>query len=197
LHAGGSAPSTRSATGSSRATSPSIAGRSDIRARSNRRNDRKRLIEEIEEEARLVTVHTHRPKYAPRVLAALARVPRHEFVPATLRDAAYANAPLPIGYQQTISQPFIVALMTDLLDLDETSRVLEIGTGSGYQCAVLAEIAGEVFSIEIVEPLARSAEGHLRRLGYDNATVRAGDGYQGWRARAIRWHHLPAPEVPR
>ena len=114
------------------------------------------------------------------MIAALARVPRHEFVPEELRRLAYANRPLPIGYEQTISQPFIVAVMTDLLDVAQTSRVLEIGAGSGYQAAVLAEIVAEVYSIEIVEPLAARAAAALARLGYDNAHVRSGDGYAGW-----------------
>jgi S-adenosylmethionine synthetase len=144
------------------------------------REARRRLVAEIEDEARMVASYTGRARYAPSVLAALARVPRHEFVPARERDAAYVNVPLPIGHGQTISQPFIVALMTELLDLDARSRVLEIGTGSGYQCAVIAEIAARVHSIEIVEPLATTAAATLGALGYRNVSVRAGDGYQGW-----------------
>jgi protein-L-isoaspartate(D-aspartate) O-methyltransferase len=116
----------------------------------------------------------------PRVLAAMAKVPRHEFVPAELRAEAYEDHPLPIGFGQTISQPFIVAFMTEQLALQPTARVLEIGTGCGYQTAVLAELAAEVFSIEIVAPLARRATADLRRLGYDNICVRAGDGHGGW-----------------
>ena len=115
-----------------------------------------------------------------RVLAAMDRVPRHEFVPPDLRAQAYADHPLPIGYEQTISQPFIVAFMTEKLEPKRTDKVLEIGTGSGYQAAVLAELVGEVFTIEIVEPLARRAEADLNRLGYTNVMVRAGDGYRGW-----------------
>ena len=144
------------------------------------RAERRRLIAEIDEDARLVAADTGRPDFSPRVMAAMERVPRHAFVPERYRDAAYMNGPLPIGYEQTISQPFIVALMTDLLDLDEECRVLEIGTGSGYQAAVAAEIARAVYSIEVVEPLARSAEEALQRLGYSNVFVKAGDGYQGW-----------------
>ncbi len=144
------------------------------------REERRRLLAEIEDEARLVAPETGRPAFSPRVMAAMARVPRHAFVPQNYRDAAYVNGPLPIGYDQTISQPFIVALMTDLLDLNGESRVLEIGTGSGYQAAVAAEIARTVHSIEIVEPLARSADETLRKLGYTNVEVRAGDGYRGW-----------------
>ncbi len=115
-----------------------------------------------------------------RVLAALGRVPRHEFVPEHYRDLAYDDRPLPIGYGQTISQPYIVAFMTEKLDPRPTDRVLEIGTGSGYQAAVLAELVAEVYTIEIVERLAQRARADLQRLGYTNVLVRAGDGYQGW-----------------
>src|SRR5258705_5287868 len=115
-----------------------------------------------------------------RVLAAMRKVPRHEFVPEAMRASAYDDTPLPIGHQQTISQPYIVAIMTELAELGPRSRVLEVGTGSGYQAAVLAEVAGEVYTIEILEPLAQSAEATLRRLGYRAAHVRQGDGYRGW-----------------
>jgi protein-L-isoaspartate(D-aspartate) O-methyltransferase len=115
-----------------------------------------------------------------RVLAAMGKVPRHEFVPAELRHRAYDDGPLPIGYGQTISQPYIVAFMTEKLEPKPTDRVLEIGTGSGYQAAVLAELAGEVYTIEIVDALAQRAGADLKRLGYANIHVRAGDGYQGW-----------------
>ena len=116
----------------------------------------------------------------PRVLEALARVPRHEFVPAAQRGEAYEDWPLPIGYGQTISQPYIVAFMTAVLDPKPTDRVLEVGTGSGYQAAVLSCLVAEVYTVEIVEPLAKRAEDDLRRLGYRNVKVRAGDGYLGW-----------------
>ncbi len=119
-----------------------------------------------------------------RVLAAMARVPRHEFVDPSLRRRAYDDSPLPIGHGQTISQPYIVALMTQLLELKGTERVLEVGTGSGYQAAVLAEGAAEVYSIEILEPLAREAAQRLKALGYARVEVRAGDGYAGWPERA-------------
>ena len=119
---------------------------------------------------------------APEVMAALDRVPRHEFVPPEIADLAYENRPLPIGHGQTISQPYIVALMTHLLGLGSHHRVLEIGTGSGYQAAVLAELVERVHTIEIVPPLARQAEERLPRLGYGNVEVRLGDGYYGWRA---------------
>jgi protein-L-isoaspartate(D-aspartate) O-methyltransferase len=115
-----------------------------------------------------------------RVLRAMETVPRHLFVPEEARGSAYDDHPLPIGHDQTISQPYIVALMTDLLDLDGDEKVLEIGTGSGYQAAVLGELADQVFSIEIVEPLATEARARLAELGYANVHVRAGDGYRGW-----------------
>ncbi len=115
-----------------------------------------------------------------RVLDAMRRVPRHEFVPESMRPGAYDDTPLPIGYNQTISQPYIVAYMTEALELQPTHRVLEIGTGSGYQAAVLGELAKEVYTIEIVEPLAKSARATLARLGYTNVHVRSGNGYQGW-----------------
>jgi protein-L-isoaspartate(D-aspartate) O-methyltransferase len=108
------------------------------------------------------------------------KVPRHEFVPESVRRAAYDDRPLPIGQGQTISQPYIVALMTELARLTPESRVLEVGTGSGYQAAVLAELVAEVYTVEIVPELARRAEGDLTRLGYKNVYLRLGDGYLGW-----------------
>lgn len=116
----------------------------------------------------------------PRVLAAMRAVPRHRFVPALLVNEAYDDHPLPIGEGQTISQPFIVAAMTEQLRLAGGERVLEVGTGSGYQAAVLAQLGADVYSIEILEPLARRAEATLRELGYAQVRVRAGDGYLGW-----------------
>ena len=115
-----------------------------------------------------------------KVLAAMRKVPRHELVPVSVRGSAYADHPLPIGHEQTISQPYIVAFMTEALQLRGDERVLEIGTGSGYQAAVLAEIAKEVYSIEIVPALARRARSDLARLGYARVAVREGDGYRGW-----------------
>ena len=115
-----------------------------------------------------------------RVLAALRKVPRHLFVPPEERDEAYFDFPLAIGHEQTISQPYIVAFMTEALELRPRDRALEIGTGSGYQAAILAELAAEVYSIEIVPALAHEAEARLRRLGYPNVQVRVGDGYRGW-----------------
>lgn len=115
-----------------------------------------------------------------RVLNAMERVPRQHFISPNLAFAAYRDSPLPIAEGQTISQPYIVALMTELLEVEPEHRVLEVGTGSGYQAAVLAELAGRVHSIEIVAPLARSSADRLEALGYRNVTVRAGDGYAGW-----------------
>ena len=115
-----------------------------------------------------------------QVLAALRKVPRHEFVPADLTERAYDDSPLPIGYDQTISQPYIVALMTELAQLSTEAKVLEVGTGSGYQAAILAEIVAEVYSIEIIKPLAISATERLARFGYKNLHVKFGDGYLGW-----------------
>jgi protein-L-isoaspartate(D-aspartate) O-methyltransferase len=115
-----------------------------------------------------------------RVLAAMRTVPRHEFVPEDVRFSAYDDHPLPIGHGQTISQPFIVAFMTEQLKPQPTDKVLEVGTGSGYQAAILSALVKEVFTIEIVEPLAKRAATDLRRLNYTNVFVRAGDGYQGW-----------------
>ncbi len=138
-----------------------------------------------------------------RVLAAMRKVPRHEFVPENLADAAYEDHPLPIGYGQTISQPYIVALMTELLRLTPAAKVLEIGTGCGYQTAVLAEIAAEVYSVEIIEPLAKEAADRLQRLGYKNVHVRYADGYLGWPEQApfdaivvtAGADHIPPPLV--
>jgi protein-L-isoaspartate(D-aspartate) O-methyltransferase len=115
-----------------------------------------------------------------RVLDVMGQVPRHEFVPERLRADAYADHPLPIGHGQTISQPYIVAFMTEQLEPKPTDRVLEIGTGSGYQAAVLAAVAAQVYTVEIVEELAQRAAADLKRLGYTNVHVRAGDGYRGW-----------------
>jgi protein-L-isoaspartate(D-aspartate) O-methyltransferase len=120
----------------------------------------------------------------PRVLEALRAVPRHRFVPAALASEAYRDHPLPIGHGQTISQPYIVALMTELAQPSPGDRALEIGTGSGYQAAVLSRLVKQVYTIEIVEPLGREASGRLADLGCKNVTVRIGDGYQGWKEAA-------------
>jgi len=118
--------------------------------------------------------------HQPEVLRAMESVPRHLFIPDESRDKAYGDAPLPIGWGQTISQPYIVALMTELLDLDRRDKVLEIGTGSGYHAAVLSKVAGQVFTIEIIDELGKQARGTLQQLGYQNVHVRVGDGYKGW-----------------
>ncbi len=138
------------------------------------------MLRVIESYAPHVAVELGRDRLDPLVLAAMDRVPRHEFVPEPIRDLAYADRPLPIGHGQTISQPFIVAFMTDLLAVTPESMVLEIGTGSGYQAAVLSRLARRVHSIEIIPELARSAAERLARLGYRDVEIRAGDGYYGW-----------------
>jgi protein-L-isoaspartate(D-aspartate) O-methyltransferase len=138
------------------------------------------LLDEIAADAAETAGHTGRARFAPRTMAAMAKVPRAQFVRAGDEDNAFLNMPLPIGYGQTISQPYIVALMTDLLDLAGNERVLEVGTGSGYQAAILAKLARDVYSIEVVEPLAHAAAAKLARLGYVNVHVRAGDGAFGW-----------------
>jgi protein-L-isoaspartate(D-aspartate) O-methyltransferase len=119
-----------------------------------------------------------------KVLDAMRRVPRHLLVPEAVRSRAYENVPLPIGYDQTISQPYIVALMTDLLDVEPGHKVLEVGTGSGYQAAMLSPLVRHVYTIEIVDPLAKLASRRLAELGYRNVTVRSGDGYAGWPEQA-------------
>jgi len=115
-----------------------------------------------------------------RVLAAMAKVPREEFIPVNARAGAYEDGPLPIGYDQTISQPYVVAFMTEQLRPKQGDRVLEIGSGSGYQAAILAELMAEVYTMEIVGPLAKTAEATLQRLGYQNVHIKVGDGYKGW-----------------
>ncbi len=147
-------------------TTPKSAGVED-----RYRDERKRMVQ---------TQLVSRDIVDPRVLEAMGKVPRHEFVGERERSAAYHDGPLPIGERQTISQPYIVAIMTQLARLDEHSRVLEVGTGSGYQAAVLAEVAGEVYSIEIIAELAERAHALLVRLGYTKVHLRLGDGYAGW-----------------
>jgi len=119
-----------------------------------------------------------------RVLAAMAKVPREEFVPLESRAASYEDGPMPIGHGQTISQPYIVAFMTERLRPKPSDRVLEIGTGSGYQAAILAGLVAEIYTIEIIEPLAKNADATLQRLGYQNVHVKVGDGYRGWPEQA-------------
>ena len=139
-----------------------------------------RMIIEIQADAKRTALYTGRNQISAPVIEALRDTPREDFVPARTRPLAYANHPLPIGHGQTISQPFIVAIMTDVLDVKSDHRVLEIGTGSGYQAAVLSHLAAEVYSIEIVPELGTEARERLGRLGYANVDVRIGDGWYGW-----------------
>ncbi len=158
-----------------------------------------RLLEEIRAEMRTTARYTGRDHMSERVEAAMRRVPRHRFVPLWSRTAAYENHPLPIGHGQTISQPYIVALMTDLLDLQPADTVLEIGTGCGYQTAVLAELAARVCTIEVVPVLIAGAKKTLAALGYTNIDARIGDGYTGWPEPAAFDAIIvtaAAPEVP-
>jgi len=145
---------------------------------------RRHMVELIAIQADLASEELGKPAFQERVLAAMRRVPRHGFVPAPLAPYAYADMPLPIGFEKTISQPFIVALMTDLLDPQPHETVLEVGTGLGYQAAILAGLAGRVWSVEIVEELADEAETRLKRLGLANVNVRVGDGSRGWAEHA-------------
>lgn len=138
------------------------------------------MVRHIEHHVRARSADLGRAALRPDVIAALTATPRHEFVPPALAAYAYADRPLPIGADQTISQPFIVAIMTDLLDLDADCNALDIGTGSGYQAAVLASLCAHVRSIEIVPALGRAARARLSRLGYENVEVRIGDGFAGW-----------------
>ncbi|HEY3052092.1 MAG TPA: protein-L-isoaspartate(D-aspartate) O-methyltransferase [Thermoanaerobaculia bacterium] len=139
------------------------------------------MIRAIEDDVRETSEYLGRPQLQSRVMRVMASVPRHLFVPQALQPYAYENRPLPIGYGQTISQPYIVAIMTDLLDVKNGDVVLEVGTGSGYQAAVLSRLVSKVYSVEIIAPLAKQASERLRTLRYDNATVRQSDGYYGWK----------------
>lgn len=143
-------------------------------------NLRQQMLAEIEAEAALTSGHTGRSAFSERVMRVMGGLPRHEFVPVELQPYAYLNRPLPIGYEKTVSQPFIVALMTDLLELEADDVVLEIGSGAGYQAAVLARLAKRVYTVDIIEELARGAERRLQRLGYANVEVRVANGYYGW-----------------
>jgi protein-L-isoaspartate(D-aspartate) O-methyltransferase len=162
---------------------------------------RKNMVSGIREMVYDTRDYTGRAELSGHVYAAMEKVPRHEFIPADMRQNSYLNSPLPIGHDQTISQPYIVALMTDLANVDKNSVVLEVGTGSGYQAAVLAELARHVYTIEIVEALGTRARKTLQRLGYDNVTVRIGDGYHGWAEHApydailvtAAAEHIPTP----
>ena len=166
-------------------------------------SERKAMVDEITAMVGETRDAIGKAAFDARVLAALREVPRHEFVPANQRSSAYRNRPLPIGHGQTISQPYIVALMTDLARVEPGDRVLEVGTGSGYQAAVMAQLATSVYTIEIIEPLGLQARERLRRLGYDKVEVRLGDGYHGWEEHApydailvtAAASHVPPPLV--
>jgi len=158
-----------------------------------------KLIQDIEWEVQLTKAYIGKDRLDSRVMEAIAKVPRHEFVPKESRVYAYDDGPVPIGFGQTVSQPFIVALMTDLLQPQPEHVILEIGTGSGYQAAVLAQLVKKVYSIEIITELAEAARKRLAKLGYGNVEIKVGDGYYGWP------QHAPfdgiivtaaAPEIP-
>lgn len=164
---------------------------------------RNRLLIDIAGMAAYSASYTGRSSLTPRVMKAIERVPRHAFVPESQRDHAYENRPLPIGEGQTISQPYIVALMTDMLELEPDDVVLEIGTGSGYQAAVLAELAARVYTIEVIESVGRRGAAALREQGYTNVHTRIGDGYAGWPEHApfdaiivtAAARHVPQPLI--
>ena len=156
---------------------------------------REQMVAEIAAGAASVSDKIGKGMLAERVMGAMAKVPRHEFVPFELQPYAYANIPLPIGFDKTISQPFIVALMTDLLDLRKNDTVLEIGTGLGYQAAILGELARKVYSIEMIEELAQHAKRRLRQQGYANVQVRVGNGYHGWHAPFDKVIVTAAPDL--
>lgn len=141
---------------------------------------RMEMIKDIEQTVAETRYYLDKDKLDQRVMDAMAKVPRHEFVPDSQKPDAYLNQPLPIGYGQTISQPYIVALMTDLIETRNDFKVLEIGTGSAYQAAILAELVDSVYTIEVIEALGKLAAERLKRLHYDNVHTRIGDGYYGW-----------------
>ena len=164
---------------------------------------RQQLIAEIEDDVRATVKYINKKSLNKRVMQIMGTIPRHKFVPENMRSSAYKNQPLPIGYGQTISQPYIVALMTDLLQPQQGHHVLEIGTGSGYQAAVLSQLVEHVYSIEIIEELGKSSTKLLSQLGYDNIETRIADGYNGWSEHApfdgiivtAAISHIPPPLV--
>jgi protein-L-isoaspartate(D-aspartate) O-methyltransferase len=166
-------------------------------------SQRQQMVEEIAEDARRVAKFVEKGTFDESIMRVMQNTPRHLFVPEDARPFAYENRPLPIGYGQTISQPYIVALMTDLLQPEPDHKVLEIGTGSGYQAAVLAQLVKQVFSIEIIEELGQSSTRLLNELGYDNVSTRIADGYDGWPEHApfdsiivtAAISHIPPPLV--
>jgi len=165
--------------------------------------DRARLIDIIEQDVRNTSFYLNKEKLNPLVMEAIATVPRHEFVPDNVRHLAYKNRPLPIGYGQTISQPYIVAMMTDILNIKPGDRVLEIGTGSGYQAAILVQLTDAVYTIEIIEPLGRKADVLFSHLNYSNIKSIISDGYYGWEEYApfdaiivtAAASHIPPPLI--
>lgn len=164
---------------------------------------RQQMVAAIEADADITAKYFDKNSFDPAVMQAMGTVPRHQFVPSSMLEQAYENRPLPIGFGQTISQPYIVALMTDLLQTEPEHRVLEIGTGSGYQAAVLSQLVAEVYSVEIVEELGRKTSKLLNDLGYDNIETRIADGYDGWPQHApfdsiivtAAISHIPPPLV--
>jgi protein-L-isoaspartate(D-aspartate) O-methyltransferase len=162
-----------------------------------------RMLDDIEREVRYTRNMIGRNALDPKVMAAMEKVPRNEFVPKSYGDAAFDNGPLPIGHGQTISQPYIVALMTDLLELQADDIVLEIGTGSGYQTAILSQLCKQVYTVEYVAALADIAKARLERLGYDNIQSMTGNGYDGWPEHApydgiivtAAASHIPKPLI--
>ena len=157
---------------------------SSLQADTDYTKSREKLIRSIEETASDTVSFIDRSELDARVIQAMSKVPRHEFVPKIYRHLAYKNRPLPIGHGQTISQPYVVALMTDLLSVKSTDKALEIGTGSGYQAAILAELIDQVFTIEIIDELAKRARIVLEKQGYKNIKTRIADGYYGWQEHA-------------
>jgi protein-L-isoaspartate(D-aspartate) O-methyltransferase len=165
--------------------------------------ERQRMIRLIEQDVRETSSYLEKSELDERIMKSLGEVPRHQFVPVDIRSQAYENRPLPIGYGQTISQPYIVAIMTDLISPKRGDKALEIGTGSGYQAAVLSSLVDRVYTMEIVEPLGEQATQRLKRLGYDNIEVSIADGYYGWREHApfdiiivtAAASHIPPPLI--
>ena len=164
---------------------------------------RQRMVEAIKDDVRFTSRQLGKVDLDERVLQVLAKIPRHAFIPVSHQDYAYENRPLPIGFGQTISQPYIVAIMTDLLALEPDHVVFELGTGSGYQAAVLAELSRHVYTMEIIQELGDRAGATLDRLGYRNITVRVGDGYYGWEEQGpfdaimvtAAGDHIPPPLI--
>lgn len=164
---------------------------------------RERMVRLIEQDVRETSSYLDKGQLDSGIMKVLAEVPRHQFVPADIRGRAYENRPLPIGYGQTISQPYIVAIMTDLIAPKQGHKALEIGTGSGYQAAVLSRLVERVYTMEIVEPLGNQATERLKRLGYDNIEVAVADGYYGWKEHApfdiiivtAAASHIPPPLI--